>query len=698
MKIFNLINRKSISVKIIAGISLLIFILISVWMPFFILSQKKMLMDQLDDQAQTIAESVAIFCSYPLLIEDYKVLQDYIEKIKEIDNTIVMAEISRKDDKVVAGYLLEKNAGYNKKTIKYYVSSIKSKPPSYEVIGQFVIGISTSKTNRIIFNKILELAIISVVFLTFLAILINVFLEFIISSPIHKLDKFARELSSGNLKAKLILKNKDEFGRLSSTLDGMRKNLKRSYEKIKKQNIHLEETVEKRTNSLTQTNMDLEKSYQDLLDSQSKIIYMAFHDELTGLSNRRSCRDKMDNVIINLLKKDIKIAILYIGLDYIKNVNDIFGPAIGDGLLKAVAERLLKSVNSRGEVARWVSDEFVVLIPGIKKIKEGVEIAGILIKKLSEPFFVENKKINITASIGLCFYPDDDNKAEMLIKKSSFALYQAKKEGKNKCHIFDSNLYDKVLFNLGIGEELKNSVFDKELMLYYQPKVNLKGEIVDLEALIRWDSKKFGFVRPDEFIPIAENMDIILDIGNWVIKTVCRQIVDFQKKGYRPFIIAINLSPKHFRNPDLIETFKNILIETKCEAKYLEIEITESSAMEKVEESMGIIEEISKLGIKISIDDFGTGFSSFSRLIQLKFDTLKIDKSFIKNLIFDKNAKITVNSIISLAHNMNKEVVAEGVETEEQFKILKELNCDMFQGYLFGKPMKNSEIEKRLQK
>ncbi|MBN2546632.1 MAG: EAL domain-containing protein, partial [Spirochaetes bacterium] len=529
-------------------------------------------------------------------------------------------------------------------------------------------------------------------------ILINIFLNFLISRPIRKLDIFAKKLSKGNLEAKLILKNKDEFGRLSLTLNDMRRNLKNSYEKIKNHSEELEKIVEKRTKTLTETNIELEKSYQNLLESQEKIIYLAFHDDLTGLTNRRSCRDKMENMIKEMGNTGKKMAILYIGLDDFKNINDTFGPNTGDEILKVVSVRLLKIIKTRGDVARWGSDEFVVLMPSIKRNNEGIEIAKKIIKKISETFYIEDKYINITASIGISFFPDDGSDSEVLIKKSDFALYQAKKEGKNKYHLFDKNMYRKILYNLSIAEELKNSVIDRDFELYYQPKVNLNGDIVDLEALIRWESRKYGNICPDDFIPIAENSDIIIEIGNWVLKTACIQVMDFQKKGIVPIRISINMSPRHFRYPKLIQVIKEIIKETKCDTKWIEIEITETSAMEKIEESIEIIKEINNLGIKISIDDFGKGFSSFSRLIQMKFDSIKIDKSFIDNLTRDNNSIITVNSIISLAHNLNKEVVAEGVETEEQFNILKELKCDIYQGYLFAKPMKINDIEKLLKK
>lgn len=693
MKNFKLPKNKSLSFKIIIGIAIIFLIVLLSWIIIFVINQKKLLTDQLNYRANTIAEASGIFCAPALLMEDYVVLQDYIEKIRGVDSNIVIAEISRNDEKVVAKYVSNTYSLINKSSLQFYVSSIKGKDSSGEPIGQFLIGLSTRDAERFIYSRIIQLVIVFILFFFISAVLIHLYLNYIVIKPIQVLDKFTKEISVGNLYHKIEIKNDDEFGNLSQAMDKMRNNIIEYYERIKKYNEELEEMVEIRTKDLSVTNERLEEAYQNLLDSQLKIIDLAFHDDLTGLSNRRSCKDKLDNILMRMNYLNQRASVIFVGLDNFKNINDKFGIPRGDQIIKETAKRLLDVAGNNTETARWRSDQFVVILHNIKNDGDAVIVAREISKSIGKVYTAEGIDIKITATIGISFFPEDDKESESLINKSIFALYEAKKEGKNRINLFDNHKFEKNLHNIAIMEELQNSISNEEFVLYYQPKVNKAGVITSLEALIRWKSRKYGFVSPDDFIPIAENSEIIIDIGNWVLKTACRDIVRFKNNGCDSVKIAINLSSKHFRHPELIEIIENTLKSTGCDAGHLEIEITETSAMTKLDESSKIIEKIHDLGISISIDDFGVGFSSLSRLSQLKFDSLKIDKSFVDDVVNDMKSYITVNSIIGLAHSLEKEVIAEGVETKEQFDLLSKLECDTFQGYLFGKPITSEEIE-----
>ncbi|HOV15257.1 MAG TPA: diguanylate cyclase, partial [Spirochaetota bacterium] len=583
MNNFILPKGKSISFKIIIGISFIFFVMLLAWAFLFVTNQRKFLIQQLNYRDSIITKAAAIFCAPALLMEDYVILQDYIEKISEVDKNILIAEIQRKDEKVIAKFISQRYSQENKKNLKFYISSIKSKEPSNEVVGQFIIGLSTKDSEKIIFINILGFFIVSILFLAFLAIIIGLFINRIIIAPIKKLDGFARRISDGELYFKIELKNRDEFGYLSLTMDNMRNSLIDYYEKINNYNEDLEEMVEIRTKDLTQTNEKLEKSYEDLLESQSKNIYLAFHDDLTGLTNRRSLKDKLENIVDKANNSNERLAVLFISLDNFKSINDKFGIITGDEILKETAKRMLNITNDIGEVARWGGDQFIIILTQINDKDETIIITKKLLDIINTPFSINSKEINLTASIGISFFPDDDKDGESLINKSIFALYEAKKDGKNRFNIFDKDRFDKSLHNIAILEELKKSVENKEFILYYQPKVNGDGEIVDLEALIRWNSNKYGFVPPDDFIPIAEYSDIIIDIGNWVLKSACECIVKSQEMGYIPFKIAVNLSSRHFQYSKLIDVIKTTLEETKCDPLFLEIEITETSAMDRLD-------------------------------------------------------------------------------------------------------------------
>jgi len=407
-------------------------------------------------------------------------------------------------------------------------------------------------------------------------------------------------------------------------------------------------------------------------------------DPLTNLFNRRFINNKLLE-----LPKDNKAAMLVINLDRFKYINDTLNHEVGDELLRFIAERLKGTVEN-GWVARDGGDEFVILITNDVESTKIIDLANQIRSSIAEPYIVKGNKLNLTASIGISIYPDDAGSFDMLLKNADLAMYHAKDLGKNQIQLYVKEMQDKYKEEMQLEQDLYGALEGNQFVLYYQPKFKIKTrEIVGLEALIRWNHPRIGLISPLTFIPIAEEISLIVPIGEWVIRSVCYQLREWKSKGIQPPRTAVNISARQF-NLELVDTIKGILVETHTEPNLLEIEITESILMENIEDSIHLLKQLSDLGIRIAIDDFGTGYSSLSYLKNLPIHSLKIDKSFIDDIIKDVNI---VSAIISLANNLHLDVIAEGIEEETQLYYLELLNCLYGQGYLVSPPITAFEIE-----
>lgn len=428
--------------------------------------------------------------------------------------------------------------------------------------------------------------------------------------------------------------------------------------------------------------------------AEETIKYMAYHDELTGLPNRSFLRDYFKELIYKAKKNDLIIAIIFIDLDRFKVVNDTLGHDTGDLLLYQVATRLRSCVRKTDVIARQGGDEFIILLDhGISK--EGIElIASRVLRILSYPFNLLEREVYITPSIGISLYPQDGLEAEDLIKHADTAMYDAKSKGKNNYQFYspriDENNIRKV--NLEIG--LRKALEKQEFQLLYQPKIKAHtGDIMGFEALIRWNNPESGIVSPAEFIPIAEETDLIISIGDWVLREACKQNQAWQDAGYPAVGMCVNISARQLREKCFITTVRSILQETNLQPQYLELEITESLAQFNIEESIEVLNALKSLGISLALDDFGKGFSSLSYLVQLPVDVVKIDKSFVQDFNKYEHSKDVVKAIIQVSHSLNKLVVAEGVETKEQLAFLRLQQCDAVQGYYFSRPLPADQAE-----
>lgn len=431
-----------------------------------------------------------------------------------------------------------------------------------------------------------------------------------------------------------------------------------------------------------------------LREQQSRLNYMAFHDSLTSLPNRSLFYDRIYHGLARARRSESRVALMLLDIDRFKIINDSLGHDAGDILLKAIAMRLNEGVRDMDTVARLGGDEFVVVLEGIHDTEDVVFVANKMLSTLSRPLEISGHTISTTVSIGVSIFPDDGTDTDELLKNADIAMYKAKEAGKNNCQFYTKGMNATAVNYLLLENDLRRAVEQQQLTLYYQPQVDLQsGEMTGVEALVRWQHPERGLVSPAHFIPLAEETGLIVPIGEWVLREACRQQKSWLDAGRKVGKVAVNLSPRQFRQKNFPGKVEAILKETGLEAKHLELEITESCAMEHAGETINQLNQLNQMGMFLAIDDFGTGYSSLAYLQRFPIQKLKIDRSFINDIHDDHNDAAIAKSIIGLAHNMQMRVVAEGVETERQAEWLRDMGCDQAQGFLYAKPMTAKQLE-----
>ncbi|WP_303968510.1 bifunctional diguanylate cyclase/phosphodiesterase [Sporosarcina ureae] len=426
----------------------------------------------------------------------------------------------------------------------------------------------------------------------------------------------------------------------------------------------------------------------DRKEAERLVEHMAFHDHLTGLPNRRLLKQTVEDLIETRLHNRESFALLYMDLDRFKNINDSMGHYIGDQLLKAVGTRLQTLVRQNDLVGRLSGDEFLILCSSTTK--QGAQmVAQRIVNEVSKSFLIENLEIFIAPSIGISMFPEDGAQYDTLLRNADSAMYLAKQSGKSTYQFFTEELYKDLMERTLIEMELRQVLHKKELSLHYQPQFEFDtGNMIGVEALVRWQHPSRGTISPGQFIPIAEETGMILPIGLWVLETACKQAKEWQDLGYTSLLMSVNVSLRQFKSISFVADVKDTLHKTGLQARYLNIEITESMTSD-VDYCQNILQELRDIGIKISIDDFGTGYSSLSYLSRFPLTHLKIDQSFVREL---STNSLIVKAIIDLAKNLHLRVIAEGVETYEQAEFLKTLNCDEAQGFLYSRPVPPDEL------
>jgi diguanylate cyclase (GGDEF)-like protein/PAS domain S-box-containing protein len=423
------------------------------------------------------------------------------------------------------------------------------------------------------------------------------------------------------------------------------------------------------------------------------INHMAYHDSLTDLPNRRLFKDRLTQALEQTIAHEEQLAILFIDLDRFKIINDSLGHAFGDLVLQCVAERLSSCVREHDLVARMGGDEFTVLLPKLADSEDVLGIAQRLLETINQPMEINGQELHITPSIGISRYPQDGQDTETLMKHADTAMYKAKETGKNNFQFYAPTMNMLAFEQMELENELRKALERQEFVLYYQPQVNVStGKIIGMEALIRWQHPDKGLLAPGHFISIAEENGMIVPIGEWVLRQACHDCKSWQAAGLPPIRVAVNLSLIQFQKNNLCETVTNILEETGLDPQYLELEITESIAMQNTDQVIQKLEELVNLGIEISIDDFGTGFSSLSYLKKFPIHKLKIDRSFVSDITTDPDDASIVSAIIAMALSLKLDLIVEGVETKEQQNYLHELGCHEMQGFLFSRPVPGTTV------
>ncbi len=470
--------------------------------------------------------------------------------------------------------------------------------------------------------------------------------------------------------------------------------------KLKEKSQELE-TVRVR---LTEGNADLrrakealEKDVSESKRHEEEVKHLAFHDPLTGLPNRLLFSDRLAMALSQARRHRKKLATFFMDIDNFKVINDTLGHTVGDKLLLLVTERLRTCVREEDTLARFGGDEFILLVTGIASEHDVATVSQKILETIRAPFLLDGREVSITISVGASVFPVDGPDPDLLVRNADAAMYRAKQQGRNRYQLFTPGTSAASPERQAIEKQLRNALRAGEFLLHYQPIVDLNdGQITGVEALLRWQSRG-GPVSPADFMPVAENSDLIVPISRWVLRSACAQTSSWQLETNSRLTVAINLSSRVFQQTDLVGEISEALDEAQLSPSSLDLEITESSAMQNVEYSATVLRRLKDLGVHISLDDFGTGYSSLSYLKRLPIDRIKIDQSFVQNVTHDPDDSAIVSAVIAMTHRLKRVAVAEGIETKQQLSFLREQSCDHGQGFLFSRPLPFSELQPALE-
>jgi len=565
-------------------------------------------------------------------------------------------------------------------------------------INNVPIGMFRMTTPRAIYlagKKAIDYYLTTFVALAILFSLLMLWLlRVLIIKRLERLDREVADISEKNaINQRVDATGHDELSSVSSEINHMLDIIQASHEK-------LEQRVQERTQELQKTNIQLQQEIterksveRELIVHKEHLVRLAHYDGLTSLPNRVFFNEILNKALNHAKRHNKVLAVLFIDLDRFKNINDALGHTTGDLVLKEMGLRFSSLLRAGDILARLGGDEYIILLNDIGHGKFAGPVAEKILNACAQPVKIDSHEFYITASIGICVYPDDGQSLEDLQRNADMAMYKAKRRGGGAYQYYTKEMDVTAREHIKLEAELRKAIQNKEFVLHYQPQLNLKtGTINRVEALIRWEHPELGMISPAKFIPLAEETGLILPIGEWALREACHTSKKWQEEGYDPITVAVNISPKQFRHQDIAQVIQEILQETHLDAKYLEVEITETAVMDDVETAINRLNSISAMGAKISVDDFGTGYTSISYLKQFPVSVLKIDQHFIKGIPNNQNDVAITSAVIALAHNLGLEVVAEGVETAEQMEYLSDHNCDLIQGYFLSRPLPASKI------
>jgi diguanylate cyclase (GGDEF)-like protein len=485
----------------------------------------------------------------------------------------------------------------------------------------------------------------------------------------------------------------DEIGNLGIAFNKMSAELQIAGEKLAEERRLLEIRVMERTAELADANHLLQAEMQEKHLANERSEHLAHYDSLTKLPNRRMFSTLLERSIDHARRYKKELAVLFIDLDRFKNINDTLGHGAGDMLLNEIAQRLKSCLRSSDTVARLGGDEFVILLPEVSRASDVATVAQNILSTIFKPIILLGQEFRITASMGISLYPACGEDEQSLMKTADVAMYRAKEEGKNTFKFFSEAMNTHSFERLALESSLRLALERNEFALHYQPKLAVgSSKITGMEALLRWQHPALGMVAPIKFIPVAEEIGLIVPIGAWVLKTACAQNVAWQKDGLPALCMAVNLSPRQFTDDNLLRDIAAILEETGMDPTLLELEITEGMLMHDVDKAMKTLTVLRDMGVRLAIDDFGTGYSSLSQLKRFPVNTLKVDRSFVRDLDTNADDRGITEAIIAMGKTLSLTVIAEGVETEGQLAFLREHQCDEFQGYFFSKAVPADEF------
>jgi diguanylate cyclase (GGDEF)-like protein len=521
-----------------------------------------------------------------------------------------------------------------------------------------------------------------------------------VTGPLQALkDAVLRVKSLDYAAAHVNVTSDDEIGVLGRTFNEMARTLGTKSAALHAYKNQLEQRIADRTAELRVANAALQAEIEERKLSAQRNEYLAYYDSLTDLPNRAMFSRLLRAGIDTALVQDTQLALLFVDLDRFKNINDTLGHATGDQLLQEMAHRLKACLRADDAVARLGGDEFVVMLQHIAQPAEVEAVARKILAAASKPFGALGQEFHVTASVGVSLYPRDGSDERSLMKNADIAMYHAKDEGKNNFQLYSAQLDNHTFERLTMESALRQAMARQEFELFYQPKIDVAGgRMSGMEALLRWRHPEFGLIPPAKFIPLAEETGLILPIGKWVLRTACAQNVKWNIGAPRPLCIAVNLSARQFGEEGLLGDVVAALQETGMDPSLLELEITESMLMRDIDKAIGVLTALKNMGVRIAMDDFGTGYSSLSNLKKFPLDTIKVDRSFVRDLPGCFEDRGIAEAIFATGRALSLTVVAEGVETEAQADFLRLHACDKFQGYLFSHPLSSGEFGELLGK
>nr|MBS0021137.1 EAL domain-containing protein [Gammaproteobacteria bacterium] len=677
----------------------------------FIIS-KRAIIDKLMAQANILGDN----CKVELLSTDRKSAEQALWGLST-DSSIVAAAVYTKTDSLFATYLRQDarniiippySHSYGYQFENGHLHFFSPVVADGERIGTIYLRDNLQDLySRLRLQGVMFLSVLLLSYL--LALLVSSRLQRKVSAPILNLARAARTLSkSKNYAVRVKAESDDELGILVSAFNDMLAQIQDRDEKLERHRTHLEELVKKRTCELRTANRCLQHQAQRLEELvavrtaelnrlNEQLSHQVYHDSLTRLPNRTLFNDRLTQDLLNAQRRGQPLALLFLDLDRFKVINDTLGHATGDRLLCLAAERLRKVVRKGDTVARLGGDEFTVLLSTLELPQDAEKVAQKIVRLLEKPFYCDGNELRISTSIGIALYPRDGTDPGTLMRNADTAMYTAKQHGKNGYRFYSHSMNAASFERLKMESRLRHALEQEEFVVHYQPQWSTRsGQIAGVEALVRWHRPEQGLIAPSAFVPVLEDTGLIVPVGAWVLRNACHQVKAWRKAGMGDITVAVNCSSQQFTNQRLVKDVQTALQETGLEPDCLTLEITENVFMENRDELFGALRTINRLGAHLAIDHFGTGYSSLSYLKRCSVDTVKIDKSFTHAIPADADDTAIVKAIIAMAHNLNIQVVAEGIETDDPLAFLRKQGCDYVQGYLLGAPLPGDQMGRML--